>query len=84
MTKTYTPEEMKGKYICCFVSVCGSHPVLDCVRYASGEREGKPYLYNSVEDAKKDQYFDPDYDEVIPASEYFERLKRKRKAVTEP
>lgn len=82
-SQPYTPEELQGKFIVCFVALCGSRPVLDSVRYATGTREGKPYLYNSIEEARNDQNFDFDYDEAIPASEYFERLKIQRKSVTD-
>lgn len=76
----YTPEEMEDKYICSFISLCGKRPVLDCVRRADND---KPYLYSSIEQAKSDQNYDPDYDQVLPASEYFERLKMRRQPVTQ-
>ncbi len=72
---TYTPEELTGKFIVCFPVLSGKRPALDCVRYASGERSGLPYLYNSVEDAQNDQNFDLDTDEAIPADEFYNRCK---------
>ena len=75
----FTPQDLAGKFICCFVVLSGKRPALDCVRYSSGERSGLPYLYNSVEEAKNDQYFDPDNDEVIPAEEYYNRINSIKK-----
>lgn len=77
-TPVYIPDELQGKYITCFVVLSGKRPALDCVRYASGERADKPVLYDSIDEARNDRYFDPDNDEVIPASEYFERINHKK------
>ena len=71
MSAPYTQKQMKGKYISCFISLCGERPALDCVRVGSGEHQGKPYLYNSINEAKEDKYFDEDWDRVIPAEEFF-------------
>lgn len=68
--KPCKPQELTGKYITCFPCSSG----WDCVRYSYGDREGLPYLYNSKEEAENDDYFDPQNDEVIKASEYFKRL----------
>lgn len=81
---TYSPEELRGKYITCFVLMSGKRPCLDCVRYSSGPRSGLPFLYDSIEQAKEDQFFDVGNDEVIPASEYFERVNKRVKSVTKP
>jgi len=70
----YTPEQMQGKYIACSVILSGKHPALDCVRYAGGPHEGLPVLYDSIQQASEDQFFDDQYDEIIPASEYFTRV----------
>ena len=67
----YTPEELQGKFIVSFVVLSGKRPARDCVRYNSGPRKGLPYLYNSMGEAKTDQNFDADWDEVINASEFF-------------
>lgn len=75
----YTPEELEGKYICCFPVISGKRPGLDAVRYSSGERSGLPYLYNSIEDAQNDKFFDPGFDEVIPAVEYYNRINSIKK-----
>ena len=71
----YTSEQMNGKFISCTVLISGKHPVLDCVRYSSGERSGLPVLYNSRQEGIDDLFFDDQIDEVMPASEYFERVK---------
>jgi hypothetical protein len=49
------------------------------VRVAKGPNEGKPYLYNSIQSAKSDQYFDPEWDEVLTAEEYFKRVNLQNK-----
>ena len=67
----YTPEELQGKFIVSFVVLSGNRPARNCVRYNSGPRKDLPYLYNSMGEAKTDQNFDPDWDEVISASEFF-------------
>ena len=67
----YTPEELQGKFIVSFVVLSGKRPARDCVRYSEGPRKGLPYLYNSMGEAKTDQNFDADWDEVINASEFF-------------
>jgi len=67
----YTPEQLQGKFISCTLFSDGS---LDCVRYISGERSGLPVLYNSKQEGIDDLFFDDQIDEVMPASEYFERV----------
>jgi hypothetical protein len=84
MNKPYTPEQLQGKFICCSVLLSGKRPVLDCVRYSSGERSGLPVLYDSIIQAKEDQFFDDQIDEIIPASEYFERMASQQNQVTKP
>ena len=74
MNNPYTPQQMQGRFIACSVLLSGKRPVLDCVRYSSGERSGKPVLYNSIAEAQEDQFFDNVYDEVLPAEEYFQRI----------
>jgi len=74
MNNPYTPQQMQGRFIACSVLLSGKRPVLDCVRYSSGERSGLPVLYDSIQQAQKDQFFNDDWDEVVPASEYFERV----------
>lgn len=81
MTAKPTPENLRGKYIVCFTLLSSGSPVLDCIRYSGGEKDGEPYLYDSIETAKNDRYFDSEVDEVIPAVEYFERLKKQKSAV---
>jgi hypothetical protein len=73
----YTPEELAGKYIVCYPVSLG---VLECVRYSSGPRSDLPYLYNSIEDAQTDQFFDPDFDEVVEAQEYYNRINSIKKS----
>lgn len=77
--RTYTPEELAGKFICCFPVISGKRPGLDCVRYSSGDRSGLPYLYNSIKDAETDQFFDPDNDEVVEAQTYYNRINSIKK-----
>jgi hypothetical protein len=76
----YTPLEMQGKFIACSVLLAGKRPVLDCVRHATGLDEGKPYLYNSIQLAKSDKFFDQEYDEVLTAEEYFKRINSQNKS----
>jgi hypothetical protein len=71
----YSPKELQGKFICCFVVLSGKHPARDCVRYNSGPLEDQPFLYNSIHEAKTDQYYEPGRDEVIPAGEYFKLVE---------
>ena len=70
----YTTEEMAGKFIVCFPVLSGKRPTFDCVRYSKSYRNGKPYLYNSIEEAKADKFFNPENDKVIPAEEFFKQL----------
>ena len=74
--QVYTSEELAGKWIVCFPVLSGKRPCLDCVRYSKGYRNGLPYLYNSKEEAKSDQFFDPDWDEIVKAEEYFRRIQK--------
>ena len=75
---------MEGKYICASVLISDKRPVLDAVHYSGGPREGLPVLYNSITGASEDQFFDDQYDEIIPASEYFERGSSQKNKVTTP
>lgn len=72
----YTPEEMEDKYICSFISLCGKRPILDCVRNI---KSNQPYLYNSINEARTDKYFDPENDEVIETEEYYKRISFNKK-----
>lgn len=78
----YTDKELQGKFIACTVLISGKRPVLDAVRYAGGPREGLPVLYDSIPEASEDQFFDDVYDEIIPASEYFQRVASEENQVT--
>ena len=69
----YTKEQMQGRFIAC--SLLLDPPALDAVTYASGKNEGLPVLYDSIEAAQDDMFFDDSWDKVIPASEYYERIK---------
>ena len=83
MNKTqYTPEQMEGKYIAASILISGKRPVLDAVRYAGGPHEGMPVLYDSIQQASEDQFFDDQYDEIIPAAEYFSRVSSQENKVT--
>jgi hypothetical protein len=64
----YTLEEMNGKFICSFISLCGKRPVLDCVRRSDND---KPYLYSSKEEAQNDENYDQENDKIIPAEDFF-------------
>ena len=68
----YTPQEMQGRFIAC--SVLLDPPSLGAVIHATGPREGLPVLYNQIASAQDDQFFDDQIDNVIPASEFFERV----------
>jgi hypothetical protein len=72
MIKPYTPEQLQGKFIAC--SVLLDHPGLGAVIHATGPNEGNPVLYDSIQQATEDQFFDDQIDEVIPAEEYFQRV----------
>jgi hypothetical protein len=69
----YTPSDLSGKFIVCFPILTGDTVKFDCVRYNTGDRKDLPYLYNGRNEAMADQYFDPEVDEVIEASKFFER-----------
>ena len=69
----YTPQEMQNRFIAC--SLMLDPPALDAVTYASGKNEGLPVLYNSIDEARDDMFFDDSWDKVIPASEYYDRIK---------
>jgi hypothetical protein len=71
----YTPEQLQNKFIACSLLLSGEKPVLDCVRYAGGVNADRPVLYNSIASAEEDKFFADDWDKVIPASEYFQRVK---------
>ena len=68
----YTTKEIQGRFIAC--SALLDPPGLGAVLYATGPNEGLPVLYNSIVEAKEDQFFDDDWDKVLPAPEYFERV----------
>jgi hypothetical protein len=70
--QTYTPApaEMRNKFISCSVSLPSGS--LDAVLYSSGQKANSPVLYNSVQEAQEDRFFDDEVDFVIPAEEYFE------------
>jgi hypothetical protein len=81
---TYTSEELQGKFIACSVLLSGKRPVLDCVRHATGPDEGKPYLYNSIQAAESDKFFDKEYDEVLTAEGYFRRVNLQENKIIKP
>ena len=76
---TYTPEQLKGKYIACTVLMSGKRPVLDAVRYSRGPHVDMPVLYHSIQEAKEDQFWDDDCDEVLTAEEYYRRANAQLK-----
>jgi len=80
----YTSKEMQDKFIVCFVLLSGKRPALDCVRHATGPHKGLPVLYKSIAHASFDKHFDPKWDDVIPAAEYFERVSSQENKVTKP
>jgi hypothetical protein len=69
----YTAKQMQGRFIA--VSLLLDPPGLGAVVHATGPNEGLPVLYNSIQSAQEDKFFDDEIDHVIPASEYFERVK---------
>jgi hypothetical protein len=69
---TYTPQEMQNRFIAC--SLLLDPPGLGAVIHATGVNEGLPVLYNSIQEAQEDMFFDEDWDHIIPASEYFDRV----------
>ena len=71
---SYTPEEMKGKFVTVSSVLSSSCPALSCVIHTRGEHTGMPVLYNSRQDAESDQYFDKDWDIVMSAPDYFEQV----------
>jgi len=78
----YTPEQLQGKFIAC--SVLLDPPGLGAVIHARGPYCDMPVLYNSIDDAKSDQYFDPEWDEVLTAEEYFKRVNSQNNKATKP
>lgn len=70
---SYTLQEMQGRFIAC--SVLLDPPSLGAVIHATGPHEGLPVLYNQIASAEDDKFFDDEIDYVIPASEYYERVK---------
>lgn len=70
----YTHKELQGKFVVFTLLLSGPSPVMEPIRYASGLRADKPYLYDSIEQAKSDLFFSPEDDKIIPASEYFRRV----------
>lgn len=79
MKTIYTPAEIAGKFIVRFPVISGKRPTFDCVRYSGTYRDNKPYLYNSIDEAKNDKFFDPDNDEIVPAEEFFNPIKKTQK-----
>lgn len=67
----YTPQEMADKFICCFPLFGSNSQKFGCVVQEGGPHDGHPYLYNSIKEAESDRYFEPGFDKVVPASEYF-------------
>jgi hypothetical protein len=70
---SYTSEQLQGKFIAC--SVILDPPSLGAVIHAEGPCKGLPVLYHSINDAKSDSFFDDEWDHVIPAQKYYERIK---------
>jgi hypothetical protein len=75
MNISYTPEQLDGKYIVCSPLLAVKIPALTCVENAGGPYIGMPFLYDSISSAQNDRYFDEMWDRVIPATEYFQRVK---------
>lgn len=71
----YAKDEMAGKFICCFRTIHDENHVWDCVRYFAGPNAGRPYLYSKKLLAYNDENYDPDWDEVIPAEDFFKHIK---------
>lgn len=71
---SYTPDQLQGKFVSVSKVLSEKCPALTCVIYTSGEHTGLPVLYDSIQAAKSDRYFDPLWDEVMPASEYFNKI----------
>jgi hypothetical protein len=71
----YTPEQLEGKYIVCSPLMAVKIPALTCVENARGPYIGMPFLYDSISSAQSDRYFDDRFDVIIPAIEYFQRVK---------
>jgi hypothetical protein len=78
MNKPYTPEELQGKFVTFSKLLSVKAPGMETVNHATGPRAGMPYLYNSEDEAKNDKYFCPEWDQVIPAMEYFEKLEAQK------
>jgi hypothetical protein len=66
----YTKKEAKGKFVCA-VKLTNK---TDCVRYhlRADRKDGWPVLYDSIEEAEADHFFDPLTDTVVPAVEFRE------------
>jgi len=78
MTKIpYTPEQIAGKFIVCSKIRMMQKSVFATV---TDRQTGHPYLYNSIQAAESDKYFDRVWDEILPASEYFQRIAQKDKS----
>ena len=79
--KSYSPEEIAGKFVVRSRALAGRGSALECVTYVSGERAGMPYLYDSEDQARNDKYFDHEWDDVIRAEDYFstDKTTEKRK-----
>jgi hypothetical protein len=77
MNNPYTPEDLQGKFVVYSKQLSEKIPAFECVIQTAGPHAGLPYLYNSIEEAYLDKYFDKHWDQVIPAEEYFELLNKK-------
>lgn len=66
----YTKKEAKDKFVCA-VKLTNK---TDCVRYhlRADRKDGWPVLYDSIEEAEADHFFDPLTDKVVPAVEFKE------------
>ena len=71
----YTPEELQNKFVVYSKLLSVRAPGLETVNHASGPRAGMPWLYNSIKEAEDDKYFCHGWDQVLPATEYFDRIK---------
>jgi hypothetical protein len=75
--KQYTPEQLSGKYIVYSPVLMSKLPALAPVTLVRGEFAGLPVLYNSERSAKSDCYYNPDFDIIKPASEFYEMIRQK-------
>lgn len=84
MSKTipYTQEQLQDKFVVCSKVTLMQKSVLATVTYSGGPHAGFPYLYDSIPNAENDRYFDPLWDEVVPAEDYFKRLHSTKNTVS--